>query len=166
MQQELTERQQRQAVMYHFELQARPRFSLEIRERLTNYRYSLHDLYTNTELLAMVLAESFDFYEYRLNRCAARVDLVICQKHNAVLPVRVLEIETGFMFTPGAVPPLARPDRKKRSKAEARLFVSMLLAGIDGANEELLSMPARTRQRYIALRDQYLRAKVGRPRAS
>lgn len=166
MQKAMTERQKRQAAMYQFELQAGPRFGMEVRERLTNYRYVLHDLTYQKDLTAMVLAESFDFYEYRLNKGAKRVDLVICQRHNAALPIRVLELETGDMYTPGAIPPIARPQRVKRNREESRLFVSMLLAGIDGAYEDLRAMPERTRQRYLAMRDEYLKPKVGRPWAS
>src|SRR5690348_10021388 len=113
--QQLTERQRRRNVMYQFEMQALPRFNFQVRERLTNYRFLLHDLAYQVDLTAMVLAESFDFYEYRLNRCAQRVELVICQRHNAALPIRVLELDTGNMYNPGAIPEhIDREQRKKR----------------------------------------------------
>ena len=166
MQEKLTERQKREKVAYQFSMQAMPRFGMEIKKRSTNYRLVLHDLALKVELTAMTLEQSFDFYVYRLNKAAHRVDLVVCQRHNAALPVRVLELDTGNMYQPGAIPPIEREQRRKRNHEETLLFVSMLLAGVDGAYEKLYSMPLRTRQRYLALRDQYLRPRTGRPWAS
>lgn len=158
--------QRREQAAYQFEIQAMPRFNMEVRKRLTNYRYLVHDCAVNADLKAMVVADSFSFYEYRLNKVAQRVDLVICQRHNAALPISVLELETGNLYHPAVIPPIERPQRKKRNHEEVLLFVSKLLAGIDGAYEELHAMPRRTRQRYLTLRNAYLQPKLGKPWAS
>lgn len=166
MQKKLTARQERQAVVYQFELQA-VKLGMQIRQRLTNYRFLLHDAYREKEITGMALASSFDFYEYRLNKAAHRVDLLIVQRHNAVVSLRVVELETGCEYEPGAVPPgIERQERSKRNHEEVKLLVSKLLVGLDGAYDELADMPKRTRQRYLALRDEYLKPRVGRPWAS
>src|SRR2546430_16117511 len=85
----LSERQKRALVAHQFELQM-PKYPLKILERLTNYRYRMYDEKLEVEELATTLAHSFDFYEYRLN-LQSGVDLIVCQKHNAVLPVWCLE---------------------------------------------------------------------------
>lgn len=166
----LSERQKRQAVMRQFELQLKRFPVLELLERMTNYRYRfrLHDHIREKDVLATVLAESFDFYEYRLNLARTGVELVICQRHNCCLPVYVLELDTAIMYQPGASPDIVRPaeKRKKRNDEEVRLFVSQLITGIDTAYSELWAMPERTRQRYLAMRAEYLRPRVGRPWAS
>jgi hypothetical protein len=170
MQQPLSERQKRQAVMRQFELQLARFPVLELLERLTNYRYrfKLHDHARSLDVLATVLATSFDFYQYRLNLHQQGVELVICQRHDAVLPVYVLELETATMYQPGTSPDIERPreQRKKRNQEEVRVFISQLLVGVESAYAELWKMPPRTRQHYLALRAAYLRPRVGRPWAS
>jgi hypothetical protein len=62
----LSERQKRVSVMRQFELQY-PKYPLQILERLTNFRYRMFEQQRGMEMLATVLASSFDFYEHRLN---------------------------------------------------------------------------------------------------
>ncbi len=167
----LTERQKRLAVMRQFDLQL-PRFTmLELLERLPNYRYrfKLYDHLREVEVLATVLAESFDFYRYRLNLHRQKVEMVICQRHNAVLPVWVLELDSGMMYQPAVTPEHIERlpgERKHRNREEVQLFVSQLIVGVDAAYQELAGMPARTRQWYLARRNAYLLPRTGRPWAS
>jgi hypothetical protein len=161
-----TPRQQRQQVRYQFEMQLRKLGGLEIRERYTCYRYLLHDEVQQRERKAMILSTSWDFYEYRVHRSRWKADLLIVQRHNAVVPCAVLELETGIEHRPGKVPDIERPQRIHRNHEEVLLFVSKLLIGLEGAYTELRGMPPRTRQYYTALAQRYLRPRVGRPWAS
>ena len=157
----LSERQKRALVAHQFELQM-PKYPLKILERLTNYRYRMYDEKLEVEELATTLAHSFDFYEYRMN-LRGGIDLIVCQKHNSALPVWCLELETAMLYKPGTAPEIERPDRKRRTQDEQRLFISQLILGADVACEELENMDPRTRQRYLGLRQRYLKPKVGRP---
>jgi hypothetical protein len=167
----LTERQKRRAVMRQFDLQL-PRFTmLELLERLPNYyyRFKLYDHLREVQVLATVVAESFDYYVYRLNLHRQKVEMVICQRHNAVLPVWVLELDTGMMYQPAVTPEhVERPagERKHRNREEVQIFVSQLIVGVDAAYQELAQMPARTRQWYLERRNAYLLPRTGRPWAS
>lgn len=163
--QRLTERQKRANVAYQFEAQ-HENLGFEIKKRHSNYKYDLYDTRLELELVAITLQSSFDFYEYRLNRATAKVDLLLVQRHNAVTPVATLELATGEMFTAGALPRIERPDRKNRNHEEVNLFVSKLILGLQGVNDELQKMPPRTQQWYLERRDAYLRGKIGRPWAS
>src|SRR6266851_4375433 len=89
-----TERSAREQAAYQFELQANKLY-LSVQRRLTNYRYIVKDETEGSELVAIVLAHSFDFYEYRLNRGSKRIDLLIVQHHNAVVPVKVISLESA-----------------------------------------------------------------------
>jgi hypothetical protein len=160
-----TERQKREAAAYQFELQANKLF-LSVLRRFTNYRYSIQDETTQRELTAIVLVNSWDFYEYRLNRGRQRLDLLICQHHNAVVPLPVISLDTGKEYTPGAVPEIGRAGAKRRNREEVLLLVSKLLLGVEGIEQELAQLPARTRQRYIQRCKQYLAPRQGRPWAS
>ena len=158
-------RDQRQQAAYQFELLA-IRLGFTVLARLTNYRYVVRDDSTSREYTAMVLPCSFDFYEYRLNKGARRIDLLIVQRHNAVVPVRVLSLEQVTSYAPLDTPAIERTSRKRRNHEETMLLVSKLLLNFESAHEELAAMPARTRQRYMQRCEDYLRAKIGRPWAS
>jgi hypothetical protein len=160
----MTEQQTRKAVMRQLELQM-PRYPMKIVERLTNFRYRMFEEERGVEMLATVLASSWDFYEHRLNLSKHGFILVICQKHNAAVPLYCLELDTGVLYEPGAVPTL-RSDRKRRTTDEMRILISQIIIGSDAGMSELHSMPDRTRQRYLKLREAYLLPKVGRPWAS
>lgn len=173
----LSERQMRIATMRQFELQM-PKYPLKILDRLTNFRYRMFEEERQAEMLATVLASSFEFYEHRLNLSKHGFTLVICQKHNACLPLFTLELDSGMLYEPGAVPdraPDRRPDkdtesteakRKRRTQDEQRILISQIILGAQAGMTELEEMPDRTRQRYLVLREQYLQPKVGRPWAS
>lgn len=161
-----TEQQRREAAAYQFELQA-ARLGFSVLEKLTNYRYRVLDNTKGCELVAIVLAHTFDFYEYRINKGKHRIDLLIVQSHNAVAPIPVVSMEESREYPPGKAPALLeRADRQRRNQEEKKLFVSALLIGSKEAQAELERMPLRTRQRYLHMRDTYLKPKVGRPRAS
>jgi hypothetical protein len=161
----LTERQKRALVAHQFELQM-PKYPLSILERLTNYRYRMYEEEKRVEMLAATLASSFDFYEYRMN-LKGGIDLIVCQKHNSSLPVWVLEMETSTLYDPGSYPDLVQPakegQRKRRTQDEQKLLISQLIIGVQAAREELEEMEPRTRQRYLELRQRYLKTKPGRP---
>ncbi len=160
-----TEQEVRRQAAYQFELQA-SKLYLSVQRRLTNYRYVVKDEIKGSELTAVVLARSFDFYEYRLNRGKQRVDLVIAQWHNAVLPVRVISLDRAAEYEPGSVPNITREQAKRPNHDETMLLVSKLMLGLDSAKEELSRMHPRTRQRYIARCREYLKPRIGRPQAS
>src|SRR5438445_2176219 len=117
----MNERQKRVAVMRQFELQY-PKYPIKILERLTNFRYRLFEQERGTEMLATVLASSFDFYEHRLNLAKHGFSLIICQKHNAAVPLFVLELDTGVLYEPAAVPD-SRPGRKRRTPDEMKILI-------------------------------------------
>lgn len=160
----LTDRQRRAGVMRQFELQY-PKYPIQIVERLTNYRYKLYDQAQKVEMLATILVASFDYYSHRLLLTKHGFDMVICQRHNSALPVWCLELDTAHLYKPGTAPE-TRPDRERRTQDEQKILISQIILGVDSAMTELKNMPYRTRRRYLALREQYLQPKLGRPFAS
>jgi hypothetical protein len=153
-----------------------PKYPLRILERLTNFRYHMFEEQRGVEMLATVLASSFDFYEHRLNLSKHGFSLIVCQKHNAAVPLFTLELTTGILYEPAAVPdraPDRSPDkpviegrRRRRTRDEQRILISQIILGASAGMRELEHMPERTRQYYLVLREQYLQPKVGRPWAS
>lgn len=155
----------RENVAYQFELQIK-RLQFSILDTMRNYRYKLYDERHVREVTAMVLPESFDFYRLRINRSAVRVDMLIVQRHNAMLPIRCVSMEESHEYAAFSLPRWKRDNVQRRNTEEANLFVSRLIIGHKSAYNELNAMPLRTQQRYLEKRDMYLRPKVGRPLAS
>lgn len=85
------------------------------------------------------------------------------QRHNAVVPLAVISLDTGKEYTPGAEPDIKRSDAKRPNHEETMLLVSKLLLGVDGVEAELAKMSPRSRQRYWQRCRYYLRPRVGRP---
>jgi len=158
----LTERHKREMAAYQFELQAN-RLYLSVVRKLPGYTYVVTDETTSQERTALVLATSWDFYEYRLHRGHQRADLLIVQRHNAVVPLPVISLDTGKEYTPGAEPDIKRSAAKRPNHEETMLLVSKLLLGVDGVEAELAKMSPRSRQRYWQRCRHYLRPRVGRP---
>lgn len=159
------DRLQHESAARMFEIQASKLF-LSISQRLANYRYIVLDETRGAELTCMVLAHSFDFYERRVYRGKHKIDLLIVQHHNAVVPIRVLALDTSAEYDPGVAPKLERPGAKRPNRDEVELLVSKLLLGIESGHEQLQRMPRRTQQRYLQRRDKYLLPRVGHPWAS
>jgi hypothetical protein len=158
----LSSRELRKQTAYQFELQA-ARLQFTILARHSNYRYKLYDERHLRELIAIVVPESFDFYRLRLNRGEQKVDMVICRHHNCILPVRCVSMEESHEYGVHSLPRNMRSKRARRNSDEVNLLVSQLLLGVKKAYAELATMPDRTRQRYLARRDLYLRPRMGRP---
>jgi hypothetical protein len=155
----------RKRIAYQFELEAE-RLNFAVARRLTNYRYIVHDLLKGGTYTAMVLRSSFDFYEFRLNRGKRRVDLLIVERHNAVVPVRVVSLSQIKDYPPLDVPEIARTRAKRRNPEEANLLLSKLILNFESAEEEIRKMDPRTQQRYHKRKQAYLSARIGRPWAS
>jgi hypothetical protein len=155
----------RREIAYQFEIQAK-RLQFSIRDHTRNFCYQLYDERHMRILSCVVLVESFDFYELRLNRGKHRIDMVICEHHNCCLPVRCVSMEESHEYAVHSLPRRRRDDRQRRNSDEKKLFVSQLLLGVKRANAELETMPDRTRRRYVAYKNSLLRPRRGRPWAS
>jgi len=155
----------REETAYQFE-QEIVRLGFTVQESLTNFRYIVSDGSTGRQYISMVLPTSFDYYQFRLNRGKRRVDLLLVQRHNAVVPVHVLSLSQVQLFEPLAVPELVRKKSKRRNHEEANLLVSKLLLNFESAWDEVSRMSDRQRRRYEGRVKEYSHGRVGRPCAS
>jgi hypothetical protein len=161
------EKPKRLEAAYQFRLQAE-KLGFSILARPNAYTFRLQDRESGRELTAAVMAATFDFYEYRLNRAKRRADVLIVQEHNAVAPLPVLAIKDARLYDPGVASQewSERAKRVRRNRAEAQMFLSRLLLSERAALAELAAMKPRTRQWYEAKIRTYLTAKRGRPWSS
>src|SRR5260221_852513 len=145
---------QRVGIAYQFELES-IRLGFTVEKPLTNYRYIVRDNKSGDQYTAMILPTTFDFYTFRLNRGQCRIDLLIVERHNAAVPIRVISLSQVTSYAPLDVPAIEREERKRRNHEESMLLVSKLLLNFESAWAELENMPPRTRQYYLSLREHF-----------
>lgn len=118
---------------------------------------------------AVALVRSSDYWEYRLHLIASTLGLVVCYRHDSVVPCHVLALEDGREYEPENLPgkytSLAEV-RKERSRHAAKVFLGALLCGVKAAHDLLLEMPESTRRKYEARMHNYQRRRQGRPLAT
>lgn len=159
-------RHNREEAAFQFYIQA-GRLGYTISRRISPYKFLVKDEddWRGKEYIAIVLPCSFDYYTYRLYRNT--FDLLIVQRHNAVVPVNVIDMNTSTKYFPGdRVDELMRENIKRRNKDEKALLLSQIIAGTNDGKQALSAMPTRMRQRYLKEAKAYLHGRVGRPFAS
>lgn len=158
----------REQVAYQFHQEA-IRLHLEVEEPLGNYRYRVYDKHTGKQYIAMILPCSFDYYEFRLNtgkKRKAPIEMLIVGHHNAVVPIPVCVLSQVRVYEPLEAPLLHRKERKRRNHEESLLLLSKLILNFESAYDELEEMTLRSKQRYLAMRREYLKPRVGRAMGS
>ncbi|HVB20388.1 MAG TPA: hypothetical protein VNG51_00395 [Ktedonobacteraceae bacterium] len=116
----------------------------------------------------VVLVRSSDYWEYRLHMQRSSVGLVVCYRHDSVVPVHVLALEDGRDYECEDLPgKYASLDvvRAERSRHAAKVFLGALLCGKKAAHDLLLNMDESTRRKYEARMHRYQRRQPGRPLA-
>ncbi len=160
--------QDREAAAYQFSIQVAG-LGYEIVSRLSPYKFAIRDVddWRDAPLIAIVLPETFDYYTYRLFRTKKKFDLLIVQRHNAIVPVDVVDMATGSKYFPGdKIDNVMREQIKRRNADEKALLLSQIIAGARDGKQALREMSSRMRQRYLKEAKDYLRGRVGRPFAS
>lgn len=158
----------RDQIAYQF-FQEAIRLHMVVEENLGNHRYKIYDQHAGRAYIAMVLPCSFDYYECRLNVAKKRkfqIDLLIVDRHNAVVPIPVCSLRQVRIYEPLAVPQMNRKDSKRRNHEESQLLLSKLILNFESAYDDLSKMAPRSSRRYLAMVSEYLKPKVGRPWAS
>jgi hypothetical protein len=161
-------RQDREAAAHQFSIRAGG-LGYAVVQRLSPYKFVVKDVddWRGTPLIAIVLPQTFDYYTYRLFRSTKKFDLLIAQRHNAIVPVNIIDMKTGVKYFPGdRIDDLMREQIKRRNADEKALLLSQIIAGAKDGKQALEGMQPRMRQRYLKEAQQYLRGRVGRPFAS
>ncbi len=120
----------------------------------------------------VVLVKSGDYWEYRLHLHKAPIGLIVCYRHDSVIPCHVLALEDGREYDPESLPgkyPNLEAVHKEHSRYAAKVFLGALLCGVKAAHDILLDKDATaesTRRKYEAKMHGYQRRGRGRPLAS
>jgi hypothetical protein len=114
---------------------------------------------------AVVLPNSFSFYEKRYHLAKSRPDLVICFQHDSCLPVPVLSMKAGRLAQkydlPSGITDVER--QRHRSKVGSRVLLGMYLCGMREAQELVNKFEPTTRKRYMQRAKDLGKRRPGRP---
>jgi hypothetical protein len=114
---------------------------------------------------AVVLPNSFSFYEKRYHIAKQVPDLVICFAHDTVLAVPCLSMKTGTLAEAYDLPVHIKDVEKQRhrSKTGSQVLLGMYLCGIVEAQVLVNKFKPTTRKRYVERATELGRRRPGRP---
>jgi hypothetical protein len=114
---------------------------------------------------AVVLPNSFAFYEKRYHIAKVIPTLVICFTHDTALPVPVLSMKAGKIALPYDLPSGITDveAQRHRSKTGSQVLLGMYLCGMKEAQMIVNELPTTSRKRYIERARQLGKRKRGRP---
>ncbi|GCE04782.1 hypothetical protein [Dictyobacter aurantiacus] len=100
---------------------------------------------------AVMLQNSFQFYEKRYHVARDVPSLVICYEHNTVLPVAVLSLRAGNYAQPYELPAeISDVEAQRFSKTGSQVLLGMYMCGVKSAQTLINThLPPTTRQRYL-----------------
>jgi hypothetical protein len=116
---------------------------------------------------AIILPNSFDFYEQRYHLGKRLPDLVVCFVHDTVIPVKCISLKAGRIALPLDLPAHIKnvETQRHRSKIGSRCLLGMYLCGMKDAQKIIhhKDFPPTTRKRYLQRARELGKRRRGRP---
>lgn len=116
---------------------------------------------------AVILPNSFSFYEMRYHIAKRVPDLVICFQHDTVLAASCLSMKSGRLADPYDLPSGITDVKRQRhrSKIGSQCLLGMYLCGVREAMAIIhhKDFPPRTKRRYLERARELGKRKPGRP---
>ncbi len=116
------------------------------------------------ERLAWLCERSSEYHHHRVSVLDVNhiVTLVICHKHDSVLPVAVIDLSARQRCDAFQPPHWYRPEMRAARRGSS-VFLGQLICGIKSAYEQLATLPPSTQRRYRARVKAQARGRRGRP---
>ncbi len=114
---------------------------------------------------AVIVPNSFSFYELRYHIAKKVPDLVICFQHDTVVAVHCLSLKSGRIAEPYDLPGgYTDVERQRhRSKIGSQVLLGMYLCGMRDAQKLVNSFKPTTRKRYVERARALSKRRPGRP---
>jgi hypothetical protein len=114
---------------------------------------------------AVILPNSFDFYQLRYHIAKQVPNLVICFAHDTVIPVTCLSLKAGRIALPYDLPDHIKDVEKQRhrSKTGSQVLLGMYLCGMRSAQKLINDLKPRSRRRYLQRARELGKRRPGRP---
>lgn len=98
---------------------------------------------------AVMLVNSYSYYEDRYHLPKNKPDLVICYEHDTVLPIPALSMRFGNLAKPFEKPEgIDDIVTQRHTKVGSKVFVGMYITGFKIAQKMMKDFPPSTRTRY------------------
>ncbi len=116
------------------------------------------------ERLAWLCERSSEYHQHRVSVLDVNhiVALVICRKHDSVLPVPVIDLAAHQRCDAFQLPHWYEPEMRATRRGSS-VFLGQLICGIKSAYEQLATFPPSTQRRYRAKVKAQARGRRGRP---
>src|SRR5712691_351658 len=116
------------------------------------------------ERLAWLCERSSEYHQHRVRALDVHhiVALVICRKHDSVLPVPVIDLDARQRCGAFEPPYWYQPDMRA-TKRGSSVFLGQLICGIKSAYDQLATLPPSTQRRYRLRVKRQARGRRGRP---
>jgi hypothetical protein len=116
------------------------------------------------ERLAWLCERSSEYHQHRVRALDVNhiVSLVICRKHDSVLPVPVIDLVAHHKCDAFQSPHWYQPEMRA-TKRGSSVFLGQLICGITSAYDQLAALPPSTQRRYRAKVKRQARGRRGRP---
>ena len=115
---------------------------------------------------AVVLLNSFQYYELQYHIAKVKPDLVICYRHDTVLPIPVLSMRASNLAKAYELPEEIKDiEEQRHSKTGARVILGMYISGLKRAKDIIhdKDFPKSTRNRYLQKAKDLGKRRRGRP---
>lgn len=113
---------------------------------------------------AVVLVNSFDFYEKRYHISQNVPTLVVCHIHDTVLPVPCLSLRVGNFANTYELPEsIYDIEAQRRGKIGSQVLLGMYICGLRSAQTLVNSLPPTTRTRYLEKVNRLGKRRRGKP---
>lgn len=113
---------------------------------------------------AVVLLNSFQYYELQYHIAKVKPDLIICYRHDSVLPIPVLSIRVGNYAEAYELPEdIEDVEAQRCSRTGCRVLLGMYISGLRRAQDIIKELKPTTRKRYMQRARELGKRKRGRP---
>lgn len=114
---------------------------------------------------AVILLNSFQYYELRYHLAKVKPDLIVCYQHNTVVPIPVLSLKSGNFAKKYELPEEITDVASQRfTKTGSRVLLGMYLSGLRYAQDLIKDMKqATTKARYLQKAKDLSHRRRGRP---
>lgn len=116
---------------------------------------------------AVVLLNSFQYYELQYHIAKIKPDLIICYRHDTSLPIEVLSMRAGRLAKAHDLPEeIENLEAQRHSRTGSRVLLGMYISGLRRAQDiihDKEKFPETTRKRYLRRARELGKRKRGRP---
>jgi len=149
--------------VFHLLLARRDNYDISEIAHVSGKVYSL--IMAGKTYTAIIVTNSFDFYQLRYHIAKQVPTMVICFTHDTVVPITCLSLKAGRIAMPYELPAQITNviAQRHRSKIGSQVLLGMYLCGMREAQKLVNSFKPTTRKRYLQRARELSKRRPGHP---